>query len=94
MAVAIVMDFAGGTLEQYDQVCAKMGLTPRGPGPAGAVSHWVTATDDGIRVTDVWQTREQFDTFAAEQIGPFSAEFGLPAPETVFYDVHNYFTEG
>lgn len=94
MAVAIVLDFAGGTLDQYDQVCARMGLTPGGPGPAGALGHWVMATDDGIRVTDVWQTREQFDTFAAEQIGPLTAELGMAPPETTFYEVHNYFTAG
>lgn len=95
MAIAVVLDFPGGTLDQYDQVCSKMGLTPGGPGPKGALSHWVAATADGIRVTDVWRTREQFDEFAATQIGPFSAEVGLPGPpEVAVFEVHNYFTEG
>lgn len=94
MAVAIVMDFTGGTLEQYDQVLEKMKLSPGGPGPVGAISHWVTATDKGILITDIWQSREQFDAFAQEQIGPFSAEVGLTAPETTYYDVHSFMTEG
>ena len=46
-----------------------MGLTPGGPGPAGAISHFATMTPSGLRVVDVWETREQFDTFAQEQIG-------------------------
>jgi len=33
MPVAVVMDFEGATLDQYDQVLEKMGLTPGGPGP-------------------------------------------------------------
>jgi hypothetical protein len=64
MAVAVVMDFEGATLDQYDQVVAKMGLSAGGAGPPGALFHWVTETDGGVRVTDVWETREQFDRFA------------------------------
>jgi hypothetical protein len=33
MAVAIVMDLEGATLELYDEVIAKMGFVPGGPGP-------------------------------------------------------------
>ncbi|MFZ6003361.1 MAG: hypothetical protein ACOYXM_05445 [Actinomycetota bacterium] len=94
MAIAVQLDFEGATLDQYDQVCKLMGLTPKGPGPAGAISHFATMTDSGLRVVDVWQTREAFDAFAQEQIGPFSAEVGLPPPEMQFFDVHNYFTPG
>ncbi len=58
---------------------------------AGSVLHWVTETEDGIRVTDVWRTREEFDAFAEEQIGPLTAEVGFPAPPQItFFDVHNY----
>ena len=89
MPVAVEMNFGGTTLDQYDQVLEKMGLTPGGSAPPGAISHWVAKTDDGIRVVDVWETREQFDRFAQERIGPFSKEVGVEGmPETRFYDVH------
>jgi hypothetical protein len=89
------MDFPGTTLEQYDQVVEKMGLTPRGPGPPGAISHWATKTDEGIRVVDVWETKEQFERFAREQITPYAREAGVPGePRLQFFDVHNYFTQG
>ena len=95
MAVAVEMNFRGATLDQYDQVLEKMGLTPRGSGPPGAVSHWAAKTDDGIRVVDVWETKEQFERFAQEQIGPYTREAGFTEePEMRFYDVHNYFTPG
>jgi hypothetical protein len=91
MAVAVEMNFRGATLDQYDQVIKRMGLVQGGPMPSGGISHWVAATDDGMRVVDVWETREQYDRFAQEQIGPFSAEAGIPAPpELTFYEVHNY----
>jgi hypothetical protein len=32
MAVAVVLEFPGGTTEQYDEVIAKMGFTPGGKG--------------------------------------------------------------
>jgi hypothetical protein len=95
MAVAVVMEFNDGTLDQYDQVVEKMGLSPGGAGPPGALFHWTTVTDGSVRVTDVWETREQFDKFAEEKIGPLSAEVGMGAPSSVtFHDVHNHFTAG
>ncbi len=95
MAVAVEMNFPGTTLDQYDQVIAKMGLTSGGPGPAGAISHWAAKTDDGIRVVDVWESREAFDRFAQEQIGPLTREAGFAGePESRFYEVHSYLTSG
>jgi hypothetical protein len=95
MAVAVEMNFRGATTEQYDQILQKMGLTPAGATPPGAISHWVAQTDDGMRVVDVWDTREAYDRYAQEKIGPYSAEAGITEPpEIVFYDVHNYLGRG
>jgi hypothetical protein len=95
MAIAVILDFNGATLDQYDQVIEKMGFTPGGKGAPGGLFHWVAATDDGIRVVDVWETREQFERFADEQIGPYTQEVGIPGPpEVTFYEVHNHLTAG
>lgn len=94
MAVAVEMNFRGATMAQYDQVIEKMGLTPGGATPPDAISHWVAETADGMRVVDVWESREAYDKFAAEKIGPYSAEAGITEPpETRFYEVHNYLTK-
>jgi len=45
-------------------------------------------------VTDVWETAEQFQKFADEQIGPFAQEVGLRPPAVQTYEVHTYFTKG
>jgi hypothetical protein len=91
MPVAVILDFEGATLDQYDQVIERMGLEPGGDVPDGALFHWVTATDNGIRVVDVWESREVFDRFAEEQIGPHSEAVGLPnPPQTHYHEVHNH----
>jgi hypothetical protein len=92
MAIAIVMDFPGATLDQYDAVIESMGLEPGGPTPEGAIFHFVTPTEDGIRVIDVWETQAQFDKFAQEQIGPQTQKAGISGPPVMtFHEVHNYF---
>ena len=37
MPVAVVLDFPGATLEQYDQVIEKMGFTKGGAGAPGPI---------------------------------------------------------
>ena len=91
MAVAFEMRFKGATLEQYDHVMELMGLTPGGPTPPNALFHWVAATDDGLLVVDVWESAEAFNSFAEEQIGPFTVQAGFEGPpEVTSYEVHNY----
>ena len=94
MAVGVVMDFEGGTLDQYDQVVGAMGLSPGGPTPPGALFHWVTETDSGVRVTDVWESQAAFEAFAQEQIGPQTQAVGLPEPTINFHEVHNHLIAG
>jgi hypothetical protein len=93
MAIAVEMNFPGATAEQYDQVLQKMDLTLGGPMPDGGIAHWCSVTPDGLHIVDIWASREQFDKFAQEQIGPYSAEVGIAEPTMTFYDVHNYLLE-
>jgi len=95
MAVAVQLDFTGATPDQYDEGVKRMGFGPGGPGGPGLMFHWVTKTPDGIRVTDVWESQEQFEGFSKEKIGPISQDVGFPAPPKVqFFEVHNYLTAG
>ena len=79
MAVAFIMDFAGGTVEDYDAVIEKMDLG--GKLPAGALFHAAGVNDEGLRVCDVWESEEVFQRFAEGKIGPLTEEVGLPQPE-------------
>jgi len=95
MAIGVQLDFPGATLEQYDEVIEKMGLDKGQGTPPGALFHWVTKTDEGLCVIDVWESREAFDKFSEEQIMPITQEVGLAAPSNVeFHDVHNFLIRG
>ena len=95
VAVGVQSDLVGVTLEQYDEIIKKMGFEPQGTGGPGSVFHCVTKTADGIRVVDVWETKEDYETFAAEKVGPATQALGIQAqPEVSYFDVHNYLTAG
>jgi len=94
MAVAVQMDFKG-SMDQYEQVIEQMGFHHEGPGAPGGLFHWVTPTDGGFRVTDVWADQQTFEQFAQAQIGPLAAEAGLEGPSNLtVMPVHNYLTAG
>jgi hypothetical protein len=95
MPVAVIMDFKDTSMEQYDQVVQKMGFSRGGAGAPGGLFHWVTPTDNGFRVTDVWNSKEEYEKFAEASIGPLAAEAGIPGPPQVTYaEVYNYLTAG
>jgi len=94
MAIGVQLDFRGATLEQYDQVVETLGFLPGGPAPPEALFHWVTQTGDGIRIIDVWTSREEFERFAGDKIVPGFREVGVSSPEVQFIEVHNYFVGG
>jgi hypothetical protein len=95
MAVAVQLDFHGATLEQYDEINERVGYLPGGPASPQELFHWVTKTDDGFRVFDVWETREAFERFAREKLAPIFDEVGVPhPPEIQFFAVHNYLAGG
>jgi hypothetical protein len=94
MAIAAIIEFPGGTLENYDEVLRRLGFRPEGPGTVGGIFHWAAATDSGFRVTDVWETREQFEDYYRESVMPVASEVGLAEPEITVLEVHNYLTAG
>ena len=53
MVVAVIQEFVGPTVQQYDQVLAKMGLRAGAAGPPGQLFHWVAATDKELLITDL-----------------------------------------
>ena len=58
MAEAVDLEFDGGAIERYDEVAKLMDYEP-GSRPPGCLFRWGATTDRGLRVTDVWETKEQ-----------------------------------
>ncbi len=60
--------------------------------PEGLIVHVVTRHDDGLRYTDVWESREFCDRFLEERVHPilgraFASEGGQVPPEPPRCDV-------
>jgi hypothetical protein len=68
----------GDVRKMYDAVLDDMGV--REAPPRGLLHHWCAPVYGGLRVCDVWESRDLFDTFAKEKIGPLSAKNGFQAP--------------
>jgi hypothetical protein len=79
MAVGLWIRFDGGTQEQYDAVNAEMGVEENPP--EGMVFHAAGPIEGGWNVIDFWESREKFDAFQAERLGPAIAALGDRAPQ-------------
>lgn len=89
MSIAVLLDFPDGTVEAYDRVMERMGLTGGEP-PPGAIFHVAGARPDGgFRVVDVWESQEAFKAFADAQIAPLTAAEGFGQPTVSAWPVHN-----
>ena len=85
MAVAFVLDFPGGTMDQYNQVVERMHLDGR-MAPGGVI-HVAGSYGGGLRVIDIWEDMEHFARFSDDQIGPHTQAVGLPAPEVRMLEI-------
>jgi hypothetical protein len=81
MAYVAVMDIPGLTTEQYDAVLEQMQVVER-PSP-GIYLHICAPTDDGIRVTELWDSEEGFRAFIEERMFPAAAELGIQAQPAI-----------
>lgn len=85
MTVALVLDFAGGTKEQYDEIVDRMQLDGH-MAPGGQV-HVAGSHAGGWRVIDVWDSLEAFERFRDDQIVPHVQAVGLTPPQVRAVDV-------
>lgn len=95
MAISVMLNFrtTGDALKMYDAVVDDMGLRGGAP-PKGAIYHFAARTPDGLFVSDLWETRDAFDTFARDQISPLSQKHGFSAPDIEYSDVHEMIDSG
>jgi len=87
MTIAVEVLYPGATTEQYDAAVRALGLDVGGEHP-GALFHWAAQTDAGVKVVDVWASKEEMQQFVEQRVAPAGREAGLPEPELTFIDVH------
>ena len=90
MQTVMLMRWAGVTAEQYEE--ARSRVDWEGNPPDGAVLHVAGIDGDAVRVTDVWESAEQFERFVEERLMPVVKEIGIEGePEVRFYPVQSIF---
>jgi hypothetical protein len=93
MAVMMVMEWPGATLEQYDEVRRITRFETEHP--AGGIFHVAAIDGDVLRVVDVWESPQQFQAFVDAKLNPAAAEIGITTQPTVsIYPAHNVFNPG
>lgn len=90
MAILMLMEFEGGTREQYDQVDEILGGVTVENAPEGLISHSAAITEDGLVVADVWESPEALQAFFDEQLGAAIQQAGIPESEPRILPVHNH----
>jgi hypothetical protein len=92
MAVGLRIKFDGGTEEQYRAVHGRMDVD--GNPPDGMIFHMAGPIEGGFGVIDCWESRQHFDTFLQDRLGPAVAELGDRAfsgpPDIKEFEVANY----
>jgi hypothetical protein len=93
MAVLMLMNWPGITRQQYEAVMKELDLD-RNP-PDGGLFHAAAVATDGIRVTDVWESADKFQTFADTRIMPAVKKVGITTqPRIEVLPAHNVYLPG
>lgn len=87
MAFVLRATTPGFTTAKYDELVRKLEAVGAGS-PAGRLYHVCFGEPTDLRVSDIWETREQFEKFG-ETLMPLMQELGIGPPQIEFFEVHN-----
>ena len=86
MSILIRFVPASMTAEQYDETTRKLGAIGQWP-PDGMEYHVCFGSGSNLRVSEIWDSREQLDAFGAHLM-PVLAEVGIQPGEPELMEVH------
>lgn len=87
MSLIVHFTPASLTAEQYDESVRRLKESADFPGE-GMDYHVCFGTDGNLRVTEIWDSREQLDAFG-ERLMPILADIGIDPGEPEVLEVHN-----
>ncbi len=88
--MSIVVRFApvgAMSFQQYDETVRRLEAMGGFP-PDGLQFHVCFGSEGNIRVSEIWDSREQFQAFG-ERLMPLLAEVGIDPGEPEVMDIHN-----
>lgn len=90
MAVCVTTRYRELAPSTYDEVIASLELDVNPP--AGAILHVVGEGDDGVLVTEIWQTEQTFRAFYDYRLHPALRMHGVQGePSVEVAQLHNVF---
>jgi hypothetical protein len=91
MAICVISENPQGSREVFEQVSQKVAQSGEFP-PAGAIFQVAGPAEPGWCVVSVWDSREAFESFAAERLAPAWAEFGVSRDDVNFtiFEAHSF----
>lgn len=93
MPIVMNMEWPGVTKEQYD--AARRVVNMDAEHPKGLLFHVAAFDDKGIRVTDLWDSAEAFQTYADTRLMPAVQQVGMQGqPNVEICPVHALLTPG
>jgi hypothetical protein len=93
MAVMMHMQWDGIGATEYDAV-RKLVDWEGNPAPGG-LFHIMAVNDDGISITDVWESAEEFEAFVHDRLMPGVKQLGISGePRVEVQPAHAVFTPG
>jgi hypothetical protein len=90
MAIVMQLRWDGVTPEQYNKASDIVGWEV--DVPKGGIFHVAWFENDALRVTDVWETADDFQTFVDQRLMPGVAEVEIQGePKVEIQDAHRIF---
>jgi hypothetical protein len=94
MAIAVVQDWVEEETDRsttnYDAIHERV----MAGGPIeGALVHTAGFTGNGFRIFEVWESREDFERFFRDRLGPILKDLAPEddrEPQTTVYELHNF----
>ena len=91
MAIVVFMQWKGVTGEQYDALRTLVNW--ENEAPEGGIFHVAAIAEDGLRITDLWESVETYERFIENRLMPGVQHLGIPGePDVEVYPVHRLFT--
>ena len=87
MSVLIRFTPVSVTAQQYDETIRRLEEAADFP-PEGLEYHVCFGSDESIRVSEIWDSREQLEAFG-ERLMPLLAEMGIDPGEPEVVEIHN-----
>jgi hypothetical protein len=76
MAVVIAGEVPGLTVEQYEKVNELLGVSSAAD-LEGLICHTAGPTENGMYISDVWESQEAFDRFINDRLMPVFERLGI-----------------